>query len=72
MKTDNTTIKLSKKTKKRLDNLKEHKRDTYDDVLENILEILNTCRISPERARSKLIKIARQNRKISRKANKNP
>ena len=34
-----TTIKLEKETKKRLDKLKVHKRESYDDVLQKILGI---------------------------------
>ena len=29
-------IKIEKETKKKLDKLKSHKRDTYDDVIDNI------------------------------------
>lgn len=52
-----TTIKLYKKTKKRLDKLKSYKRETYDDVLLKILNILNLTRIAPEKARIKLIEL---------------
>ena len=61
-----TTIKLTKETKQRLDHLKEYKRETYDDILQKILEILNTCKFSPERARAKLILIDRQKRRQNR------
>jgi len=47
MKTD-TTIKLSKKTKERLDNLKEYSAESYEEVLKKILYILNLIRKSPE------------------------
>lgn len=59
-----TTIKLSKATKSRLDKLKAHKRETYDDILQNILNILNLCRLNPEKARAKLIGLDRIQRKI--------
>jgi len=36
-----TTLKLSKETKKRLDGLKEHRRETYDDLLNKIVDIIN-------------------------------
>ena len=62
-----TTIKLKKITKKRLDKLKSHKRETYDDILEKTLEILNTCRIDPGKARIKLIQIDKLNRAITSK-----
>lgn len=58
-----TTIKLSKSTKERLDNLRVFKRETYDDILQEALNILNLCRISPERARGKLIVLERERRR---------
>jgi mRNA-degrading endonuclease RelE of RelBE toxin-antitoxin system len=63
-----TTIKLHKKTKERLDHLCEHKRETYDDVLQKVLEIMNICKFNPERARSRLIKIDRESRKNVKKS----
>lgn len=54
-----TTIKLEKETKKRLDKLKIHKRESYDDVLQKILSILNVCRVNPLQARMKLKEIDR-------------
>ena len=59
-----TTIKLSKKTKNRLDNLKTHKRDSYEDIVERILSTLNICRVNPIKAKAHLAAIARKNRKI--------
>ena len=62
-----TTIKLKKSTKSRLDKLKTHKRDSYEDVTQRIMEILNLCRIKPEKAKEKLVEIDRQNKAISQK-----
>ena len=59
-----TTIKLQKKTKSRLDKLKSYKRETYEDILQKILDVLNTCRINPEMAKAKLIKIDAEHKKI--------
>jgi len=39
-----TTIKLEKETKQRLEKLKEHQRETFNDVIRKILYILNTIR----------------------------
>ncbi len=50
-----TTIKLARSTKSRLDHIRFYKRETYDEILQNLLAILNICRINPERARAKLI-----------------
>jgi len=55
-----TTIKLSKKTKARLDNLKTYKRETYEDTISKILGILNLCKVNPAHAKSKLLQINRQ------------
>ena len=44
---ETTTIKINKKTKARLDNLKEHEKESYEEVIEKILHILNITRKSP-------------------------
>jgi hypothetical protein len=46
-----TTIKLSKDTKKRLDNLREYKKESYDEILGKILSVLNMCKLDPLKAR---------------------
>ena len=53
-----TTIKLSKETKKRLDNLREYKNESYDEILGKILGILNMCKIDPLKARRILAQIS--------------
>lgn len=70
MASETTTIKLTKKTKLRLDKLKEYKRETYDEILEKMLEILTLCRINPERARSRLLSVSRKQRHEKRKTMK--
>ncbi len=45
-----TTIKVCRETKKRLDHLKEHNRETYEQVLRKILFILNLSKKNPEKA----------------------
>ncbi len=45
-----TTIKIYRETKERLDKLKEHKRETYDEVLRKILFILNFLKKDSEKA----------------------
>jgi hypothetical protein len=65
-----TTIKISTETKQRLDRLKEHPRETYEEVLKKILFILNISKKNPDKA-SKLLK--RLDSMIKRKeAYKNP
>ena len=53
-----TTIKLFEETKLRVEKLREHKGESYDDILRKILYILNTARDSPERAKLVLEKIS--------------
>ena len=63
-----TTIKLAKETKSRLDSLKEHKRESYEEVIEKILGILNICKVNPLRARARLVGIDRQKRVQQRRS----
>lgn len=55
-----TTIKLSDTTKSRIEHLKLYPRETYDEILQRILNILNASRQNPEKARSQLIIFDRQ------------
>jgi len=42
-----TTIKLEKQTKARLDKLKEHKKESYNQVIGKLLNILSVFRKNP-------------------------
>ena len=55
-----TTIKISTETRQRLGKLKEYERETFNDVLNKIFYILNTCKKAPEKAQRKLINIDRR------------
>lgn len=61
---ENTTIKLNKKTKERMESLKEYKRETYEEIVQKMLSLLNLCKIAPERAQAKLRALDRQKRKM--------
>ena len=37
---ETTTIQLKKSTKKELENLREHKRETFDEIIEKILTLI--------------------------------
>ena len=52
-----TTIKLTKETKSRLEKLKVHPKESYEDVLLRLLDILNLCKLNPLQARLKLREI---------------
>jgi len=53
-----TTIKLLEETKFRVEKLREHKRESYDDILRKILYVLNAARDDPEKAKKILEKIS--------------
>lgn len=59
-----TTIKISENTKTRVDNLQLYPKESYDDILQRLLSMLNLARTSPEQARAKLIVLDKQ-RKIN-------
>ena len=52
-----TTIKIKKETKSRMDKLREHPRETYDDLIKKMLWILNTSKINPETAQENMQRI---------------
>lgn len=52
-----TTIKIDRETKSRLDKLKVSKKESYDEVLQKILYILNLCRKDPIGANKILVDI---------------
>ena len=62
-----TTIKLSKETKQRLEKLREHRRESYDDLLRKVLWILNTVRIDSDKAKKVLVKINDNRKRLLKK-----
>jgi hypothetical protein len=52
-----TTIKLESETKARLNKLKAYKKETYEEVIQKILHILNICKAEPYKARKLLSEI---------------
>lgn len=73
---DITTLKIKKETKQRLDKLKEHERETYDQIIRKLLFILNISKKNPEKAKNFMNKIDRavksknQYTEVSSKENK--
>jgi len=54
-----TTIKLDTQTKARLDKLKEHEHETYNNLINKVLNILNICVKNPSLASGILRDISR-------------
>jgi hypothetical protein len=65
-----TTIKLQKETKTRIEKLREHKRESYDEIIRKILWILNIIKIDTERAREILDKIDENRKRLFKKSSK--
>ena len=61
---DISTIKLSKHTKERLLKLKVYKNETFEEIIESMLNTLNICKQDPEKAKSTLHNLDEQ-RKIN-------
>jgi hypothetical protein len=60
---DITTIKITKKTKERLENLRIYRRESYEEIMEKIFGVLNLCRADPEQAKLKLMQINRERKR---------
>ena len=59
-----TTIKLLNETKLRIEKLREHKRESYDDILKKILYVLNAAREDPDKAKRILERVSDLRRKM--------
>lgn len=58
-----TTIKLSEETKHRLDHLKLYPRETYDEIVQRLLNILNLTIKNPQASRARLINLDKQRKR---------
>jgi len=58
--TEISTIKLSKRNKERLLKLKVYKNETFEEIIEKMLNIFNLCKQNPEQARQALVSLEAQ------------
>lgn len=58
-----TTIKITKDTRERLNKLKEYERETFNDILNKMFYVLNTCKKTPEKAQKILNNIDKRIKK---------
>lgn len=58
-----TTIKISTEIRERLGKLKEYERETFNDVLNKVFYVLNTCKKDPEKSKKLLLNIDRRIKK---------
>ncbi len=59
-----TTIKISSETKNRLEKLKVHKKESFENSIILLLDILNICKTDPLRARFKIFELEKMRAKI--------
>lgn len=59
-----TTIKVYQKTKVNLERFKEHRRESYDDVLKKLLYLVNLIRQDPELGKKLLEEIELTKKKL--------
>lgn len=62
-----TTIKLSKKTKSRLDNLKEYRRETYEEIINKILDVMNLFKTDQEEVKRRLSLMDQKRKQMTQK-----
>jgi len=43
-----TTIKLTKKTKEKLDKFRQYKNESYDEIVRKLIFIAKTCKTNPK------------------------
>lgn len=68
-----TTIKITKETKRRLDNFREYRAESYEELIRKILYVLNMVRKNPDSANkilSNIDKSIKRKMAINQKATK--
>lgn len=61
-----TTVKLYEKTKKGLDELKEYKNESYDDVINKLIYIAKTSKTNPKLSQKTVKSIDEARKRISK------
>jgi hypothetical protein len=59
-----TTIKLNLITKQNLDQYREHKNESYDDVLKKLLYIIKKVKKEPELSKETILEIEKARKRI--------
>jgi predicted transcriptional regulator len=59
-----TTIKIHEETKHQLDQLREYKNESYDEVIKKVVHIAKTCKTKPELCKEALEAIEKARKRI--------
>ncbi len=63
---NNTTIKIYENTKGQLDQFREYKNESYDEVIKKIVFIAKTCKTEPELSKETLEAIEKARERIKK------
>lgn len=61
-----TTIKVHENTKLELDNFREYKNESYDEVIQKIVFIAKTCKTEPQLSKKTVESIERARERMKR------
>ncbi len=61
-----TTIKIHSKTKSNLDQYREYKNESYDEVIQKLIYITKTCKTQPELSRETVKSIEKARQRIKK------
>ncbi|MBI2666609.1 hypothetical protein HYX13_03285 [Candidatus Woesearchaeota archaeon] len=63
---ESTTIKIHENTKLELDLFREHKNESYDEVIQKVVFIAKTCKDEPELSQETIQAIEKARERIKR------
>ena len=63
---DATTIKIHEDTKLELDNFREYKNESYDEVLKKVIFIAKTCKTEPKLSKETIEAIEKARERIKK------
>lgn len=63
---DATTIKVHEDTKNQLDQFREYKNESYDELIKKMMYIAKTCKTEPELSKETIISIEKARERIKK------
>jgi len=66
MNMNNTTIKIYEDTKSQLDQFREYKNESYDEVIKKVVFIARTCKTEPKLSKETVEAIERARERIKK------
>lgn len=63
---ENTTIKIQNNTKSQLDQFREYKNESYDEVIKKVIYIVKTCKSEPKLSQETIEAIEKARERIKK------